>query len=159
LGIEIERKFLVRDDRWRAAVRRERAIRQAYLCFGPPVAVRVRVSGGRAVLNLKSATLALTRQEFEYAIPVAEGEAILGGMAQGSVIEKTRYDVVHGDRLWEVDVFAGANEGLVVAELELESEDAYFEHPAWLGEDVSHDARYLNTSLAQRPYQTWGDVP
>lgn len=159
MGIEIERKFLVRDDGWRTAVRRERFIRQAYLCFGPPVAVRVRVSAGRAVLNLKSATLALTRQEFEYAVPLEEGETILEGMAQGAVIEKTRYDVVDGGQLWEVDVFAGANEGLVVAELELASEEAYFERPVWLGEEVSHDARYLNTSLARRPFGTWGGAP
>jgi adenylate cyclase len=154
MGTEIERKFLVCNDTWRDG-EDGKSLRQGYLCLGPPVAVRVRVGGGEAILNVKKATVALTRNEFEYAIPLGDGEALLAGLCTGFVIEKTRYKVNYAGNGWEVDVFHGANEGLIVAELELDSEDQPFEKPPWAGEEVSHDPRYLNTHLSQRPYSSW----
>lgn len=153
MGKEIERKFLVRGDGWRSG--RPVRLRQAYLSFGPPAAVRVRLGGGEAWINVKSRTSAIERIEFEYRIPEADGEAMLGGLHAGSVIDKTRYHVAHAGHDWEVDEFHGDNAGLVVAEIELSSPDEAFERPPWLGEEVSEDDRYLNTSLARRPFTSW----
>lgn len=152
---EIERKFLVTGDGWRAATHKTKRIRQGYLAVGPPVAVRVRLSGDEAILNVKNATQAITRSEYEYAVPVQDAEELLAGLCMGDIIEKTRHEVPGDGVTWEVDVFHGANEGLVVAEVELASEDQAFERPPWLGEEVSDDPRYLNTSLCQRPYRAW----
>jgi adenylate cyclase len=151
---EIERKFLVNDMTWRdGAIGTE--YWQGYLCLGPPVAVRVRVSQDKAVLNIKRATMNITRDEFEYAIPLQEGRDILDHLCEGYLIHKTRYEVDFDGHVWEIDVFHGHNEGLVVAELELQAEDEPFARPPWLGEEVSHDRRYLNASLARYPYVEW----
>ena len=154
MGTEIERKFLVSGISWRDVAEAEHC-RQGYLAFGPPVAVRGRVMGGVATLNIKSATSAITRGEFEYEIPIADAEAILATSCAGAVIEKTRHCVDYGGKTWEIDVFEGANAGLIVAEIELDSEDEIFEHPSWLGREVSGDPRYLNTSLCQHPFTQW----
>lgn len=154
MGTEIERKFLVRGVAWRDVAKAE-PCRQGYLAYGPPVAVRIRIMGGIASLNIKTATTAITRSEFEYEIPIADGESILATSCAGAIIEKTRHCVEYGGRTWEVDVFEGANAGLVVAEIELDSEDEPFEPPPWLGREVSGDPRYLNTSLCKRPYSEW----
>lgn len=151
---EVERKFLVKDDAWRAGAQ-GLSIRQGYLCVGPPVAVRVRIVGNKAQLNIKKATLAVTRDEFEYSIPLEHGETLLRSLCEGHIIEKTRYKVPFGGLTWEVDEFHGANDGLVVAELELHDERQPFAKPPWLGEEVSHDPRYLNTSLSRNPYSQW----
>lgn len=155
MGIEIERKFLVCNDEWRLAADHGTRFRQGYLCVGPPVAIRVRVGGGRAILNIKKATQEISRSEFEYPIPESDAEVILDGLCQGVVIEKTRYKVPYAGLTWEVDVFAGANEGLVVAEVELGREDQVFEKPCWAGMEVSSDPRYLNSQLALRPFRSW----
>lgn len=155
MGVEIERKFLLKASDWGAAARSV-ASRQGYLAFGPPVSVRVRIMGDEARLNIKESTLAMTRREFEYAIPLSDAEDLLAGHCVGRLVEKTRHYVDYAGRRWEVDEFAGANQGLVVVEIELESEDATLELPPWVGEEVTGDARYLNTSLAQNPYSTWG---
>jgi len=155
VGIEIERKFLVAHDGWRGAASSGERYRQGYVAVGPPAAVRVRIMGDRAVLNLKKATTDLTRDEFEYAISLEDAESILERLCSGRVIEKTRYRVPHAGLTWEVDVFEGRNAGLVVAEIELESETQAIERPPWLGEEVSGDVRYFNSSLSVTPYTEW----
>ncbi len=128
MGTEIERKFLVNGAAWRDGAAAE-SCRQGYLAFGPPVAVRVRVMGEDATLNIKTATTAIRRSEFEYEIPMTDAEAILGTSCTGAIIEKTRHCVEYGGKTWEVDLFGGANAGLIVAEIELDAEDEHFECP------------------------------
>ena len=154
MGTEIERKYLVTSDGWRPGYE-SRPIRQGYLAFGPPASVRVRVAGDRAYLNIKRSTLSISRDEFEYSIPVDEAEHMLAHLCVGKPVEKARHLVRHGGLVWEVDVFEGENAGLVVAEVELEREDQRIELPTWVGREVSGDARYLNSSLAQRPFREW----
>lgn len=151
---EIERKFLLKNDSWRALVHASRPIQQGYLCGNPRASVRVRLDGEQANLNIKSATLGVERTEFEYPVPPADARAMLAELA-GSVVEKTRHEVRHGDHLWEIDEFAGANQGLIVAELELDDPNEAFARPEWLGEEVSGEPRYYNTELARHPYSRW----
>ncbi len=154
MGREIERKFLVAEDAWRPGFD-PKPMRQGYLAFGPPVSIRVRASGGRAFLNIKQSTLDISRDEFEYEIPTEDAEFMLANLCAGRLIEKTRHHVRHGGLVWEVDVFEGANAGLVVAEVELEDAGQPVDVPPWAGPEVSGDPRYLNSSLAQRPFSTW----
>lgn len=155
MGTEIERKFLVRDDSWRALAQPGCRYRQGYLTTDTPSSVRVRVAGDRGYLNIKSATLGVTRTEFEYAIPLQDAEEMLEHLCARPLIEKTRYIVEHAGHAWEIDVFEGENAGLVVAEIELQSQDEAFETPAWAGEEVSHDPRYYNVSLVRHPFKDW----
>lgn len=158
MATEIERKFLVRDDSWRAEADAGIVMRQGYLIGAEKASVRVRVSGEHAYLNIKSATLGVQRQEYEYEIPLSDAEEILDTLCQRPLIEKTRYHVRHGGHTWEIDVFEGDNAGLVVAEIELGAEDEPFERPPWLGEEVSHDKRYYNVCLVKHPYKEWGQA-
>lgn len=119
------------------------------------MAVRVRVMGDKGTVNIKKATVAVTRDEFEYPIPVADVEEILDRFCMGHVIEKTRYKLPYAGLTWEIDEFEGANKGLIVAEVELEDEEQAFEKPPWVGEEVSGDPRYLNTGLVRHPYTEW----
>jgi CYTH domain-containing protein len=151
---EIERKFLVKGDLWKPAGPGT-AYRQGYLSSQKERVVRVRVQGDEARLTVKGATVGLTRPEFEYPIPVADAVAMLEGLCERPLVEKERHLEVHGGKTWEIDVFHGENEGLVVAELELASEDEPFTRPAWVGEEVSSDPRYANASLARNPYARW----
>jgi CYTH domain-containing protein len=154
MGVEIERKFLVVGEGWRGgglAVE----IRQGYLNLDPDRTVRVRIAGEAAFLTVKGRARGAVRAEFEYPVPVADAEALLG-MCEGGVIAKTRTRLPAGDVVWEVDEFTGDNAGLVVAECELATEDQPFERPAWLGEEVTDDPRYGNSSLARAPFRTWG---
>ena len=155
MGVEIERKFLVVDDTWRAVASPGMRYRQGYLSTDPNSSVRVRVSGDRAWLNIKSATVGVTRLEYEYEIPSADAHAILEELCVKPLIEKTRFIVEHDGRTWEVDVFEGDNAGLVVAEIELQAADEAFNLPAWAGEDVSEDVRYYNQRLVEHPYSSW----
>lgn len=155
MGREIERKFLVTGDGWRAAAVDAVPMRQGYLATDPACSVRVRIEGGSARLNIKSATLGVERLEFEYPIPVADAEEMLARLCTTPPVEKVRYRVPWGGHVWEVDVFEGANAGLVVAEIELPDPDAPFERPPWVGEEVSHDPRYYNVMLARHPYREW----
>ena len=154
MGLEIERKFLVVNDSWQPAVRCLH-IRQGYLAVGPPSSVRVRIQDSIANLNVKRSILDIERDEYEYPIPVRDAEEMLDRLCDGRVVEKMRHHVEYEGMLWEVDVFAGANVGLVVAEIELESEDQEFSIPPWVGEEVSRDARFLNSSLSTNPYGNW----
>lgn len=154
MGIEIERKFLVVGDAWRGAATRARRMRQGYLARSP-VSVRVRVDAEEARINLKSAEAGMTRAEYDYPLPLVDAEELLDRYC-GALIEKTRWYVPHAGQEWEVDEFHGANQGLVVAELELESESAAFARPAWLGQEVTDDPRYYNVALAAQPWTRWG---
>lgn len=155
---EIERKFLVNQALWSPQTPGTR-FRQGYIAASVGRTVRVRVEGDQGRLTLKGPPQGVSRAEFEYPIPIADAEELLTTLCDGPLVEKTRYLVEHRGHTWEVDVFAGENEGLVVAELELESEDEAFERPAWLGAEVSHDPRYANSRLAQVPWKTWGTTP
>jgi adenylate cyclase len=154
MGIEIERKFLVTGEGWRQPASAQTRFSQGYLSRDPARTVRVRIAGERAFLTIKGATQGATRAEFEYAIPLADAQQLLA-MCDGPVVEKIRHLCVHEGMTWEVDEFLGANAGLVVAEIELESEDQVFAHPAWLSEEVTGDARYVNANLAVRPFTSW----
>jgi adenylate cyclase len=155
MPVEIERKFLVADDSWRDQAESETRIMQGYLVNTPDLTVRVRVKGEAAFLTLKGATRGLSRSEFEYPIPVADAEDMLRELSISAPIDKVRYGVRVGRHLWELDVFAGENAGLVMAEVELASEDEDFEMPAWAGREVSGDQRYYNVNLARHPYKHW----
>ncbi len=157
MAIEIERKFLVQNDSWRQQVIDQSRLQQGYLCTQENATVRVRIGKGRAILNIKSATDGIRRSEFEYPIPLQDGEALLATVARKPIIDKIRYRVRHGDHVWDLDVFEGENRGLVVAELELTSENETFDKPPWAGEEVSGDPRYYNASLISHPYSRWVD--
>jgi len=161
MGIEIERKFLVTGDGWRAAAHEVVPMAQGYIndqaamdSGAQKASVRVRIQGDAAYLNLKSRELGHTRQEFDYPIPVADARALLA-LCVGGLIDKRRHLVRHGGHLWEVDEFLGDNAGLVVAEIELDDAGEAFERPDWLGEEVTDDARYYNLALASKPYRHW----
>ncbi|MFN2339130.1 MAG: CYTH domain-containing protein [Gammaproteobacteria bacterium] len=155
MATEIERKFLVTNEDWRLSADAGTRFLQGYLNEEGRASVRVRIEGECANLNIKSADAGIQRQEYEYSIPLDDARRMLADLCVGGLIEKTRFRVRHGGHLWEVDVFAGANAGLVVAELELDAVAEFFERPAWLGEEVSHDARYYNHFLARRPWKDW----
>lgn len=154
---EIERKFLPKNDAWRALAHRSQRVRQGYLAAGGRVSVRVRIAGDEAWLNIKAGRVGASRQEYEYSIPVDEARELLA-LAEGPLIDKTRHFVVHGDFEWEVDEFHGDNSGLVVAELELDREDEPFPHPPWLGVEVTELRRYYNVCLVKHPYRAWTEA-
>jgi adenylate cyclase len=145
---EIERKFLVISDTWRSAASGSEGIVQGYLSRGDGVTVRIRIfDDARAILTLKAGGTALSRDEYEYEVPLADGRELLAHAGR-QVIAKRRYAVPYAGREWEVDVFEGRHAGLVLAEIEMESEDARIELPDWVGEDVTGDERYYNSALA-----------
>lgn len=130
-------------------------MRQGYLNKNGPGSIRVRIAGDQAALNIKSATLGVSRAEFEYAIPMSDAEYILDSLCLKPLIEKTRYKIKYAGHLWEIDVFAGDNAGLVVAEIELDAAEEAFHLPDWAGAEVSHDPRYYNVCLVSHPYKYW----
>lgn len=152
---EIERKYLVSSEDWRSEARPGVAYRQGYLANNERCSVRVRVGGGEARLNIKSATIGVTRDEYEYALPERDAAAMLDALCEKPVIEKTRYLVSHGGRCWEIDVFEGANAGLVIAEVELDDEHERVQRPPWIGEEVTGDPRYYNVNLVANPFRDW----
>ena len=161
MGIEIERKFRVVGEGWRGQVVKSVSMAQGYINDMAAMrdgrqnaSVRVRIAGDQAFLNLKSRELGTTRQEFDYEIPVADAEALLR-LCVGGLIDKVRHYVEHEGRTFEVDEFGGDNAGLVVAELELESADAAYARPDWLGIEVTEQQRFYNLALAERPYSRW----
>lgn len=151
MAMEIERKFLVIGE---PPLFGGVEMVQAYLSKVPGCTVRVRKEGDRAVLTVKGMTVGISRKEFEYEIPYADAQEIID-MAEGGTVEKTRYYHRCGEHLWEIDVFKGANAGLVVAEIELTSEDEEFTKPVWVGEEVTGDRRYANSSLLAVPFCDW----
>jgi adenylate cyclase len=156
MSTEIERKFLLAGEGWKdGAVGRR--FRQGYLSIEQERTVRIRVVDDQAWLTIKGVTTGFTRIEYEYPIPVADALELLEQLCHQPIIDKTRYEIRHAGHLWEVDQFHGANEGLVIAEIELGSEHESFERPPWLGAEVSHDPRYFNANLINRPFRAWGD--
>ena len=153
MGIEIERKFLV-DGTKLPDPEESFDVEQAYL-DDEKIKSRVRITGKKAFLTLKAVGNGLTRAEFEYPIPVEDARELLRSFAPAARIEKTRRHYRYGGRLWEVDVFGGANSGLVMAEVELASEDEPFDPPPWVTHEVSGDPRYFNAQLALHPYSEW----
>ena len=154
---EIERKFLLKNSAWRDEVNSSCRYAQGYLSSSEQVSIRIRTSGEKAYLNFKSATLGISRTEYEYEIPLSDADDMLANFCSGPLIEKVRYFVKRGNHTWEIDVFEGDNAGLVVAEIELQDENEAFDKPAWIGEEVSDDARYYNVCLVTHPYCEWND--
>jgi adenylate cyclase len=155
MGTEIERKFLIGDDSWKAAADAGKVIRQGYLTTDPHRTVRVRRKGDRGFLTIKGLSTGATRAEFEWEIPVDEADAMLDTLALRPLIEKTRYTIQHAGHEWVLDVFVGDNAGLVMAEVELDSEDEEVVIPAWAVTEVTEDARYYNSALVKAPYTSW----
>jgi adenylate cyclase len=155
MSFEIERKFLVRGNDWRALVSSQTTIRQAYLASGTKSSTRIRIRGdGTATLTIKSRPADLRRMELEYPIPVLQAEALMQ-LREGSIVEKTRYVVPHGSLAWEIDVFAGDNLGLIIAEIELKDVDQPVDVPAWIGREVTAQPQYYNSYLVQQPFSAW----
>ncbi len=151
---EIERKFLVASEDWRALARGTR-YRQGYLSTVKERTVRVRTIDNKGFLTVKGITVGATRSEYEYEIPAADAAEMLNDLCEKPIIEKNRYKIPLGGVTLEVDEFLGVNDGLIVAEVELQSEDQYFPKPDWIGEEVTSDPKYFNANLIARPYKSW----
>ena len=153
MGIEIERKFLVVGQpclEWGEGT----FYKQGYASRGQHLTTRIRIAGKQGIITLKGETQGLQRAEFEYLIPLEDAHALLE-MCEGGIIEKYRWKVPFDSLIWEVDVFLGANQGLVLAEVELESVDQEVQFPSWIGQEVSYDSRYFNGALSKKPWCTW----
>ncbi|MBN1820574.1 MAG: CYTH domain-containing protein [Prolixibacteraceae bacterium] len=153
MGKEIERKFLVNIRKWKPEVEKV-FIRQGYLCNDPERTVRIRIVENEAFLTIKGISKGITRNEFNYPIPVFEAEELIK-LSLNIPIEKYRYKILFKEKLWEVDEFTGENKGLFLAEIELESEDEQIEIPPWIDKEVSEDKRYFNSYLSQNPISGW----
>ena len=153
MPLEIERKFLVVSDDYKNNAKAV-DIKQAYLSVGEKMAIRVRVEGIQASINIKSKKSERVNYEFEYVIPLDEAQSLIR-MSLYPIIEKTRHVIEYEGKTWEVDEFHADNEGLTVAEIELDEENELFKKPSWLGEEVTSDYRYLNSHLAQNPFCSW----
>ncbi len=151
---EIERKFLVTSDDWRGLARGTKFC-QGYLASSSGCVVRVRSEGERGVLTIKCKRKGISGDEFEYEIPICDCQAMLEGLPSQNIVNKLRYKIPYKGFVWEIDEFFGDNTGLIVAEIELASEDQAFPVPPWVGEEVSEDSRYTNYSLSKNPYVQW----
>lgn len=152
---EIERKFLVDLDKWKALDKPQpKKLRQAYILTSKEKSIRVRITDSNAHINIKGETKSATRSEFEYDIPIQDAEEIIEQFAVAE-LSKYRYEIIFAGKLWEVDEFMGKNQGLIVAEIELDSEDENFEKPDWVTEEVTLDARYYNANLVLKPFGEW----
>lgn len=154
MGVEIERKFLLAGDAWRA-LGTPVLLRQGYLSSKRERVVRVRIEGEQAMLTIKGASVGASRGEWEYPIPMQDAEEFLGQLCEQPIIEKYRRRIDFGGMVWEVDEFLGVNAGLVVAEIELTSEDQPFDKPDWIAAEVTDDARYFNANLIAHPFSRW----
>lgn len=155
MAIEIERKFLVKNDNWKPGISHSTKIRQGYLAPLSKSSVRVRIEGDSANINIKSATLGIRRSEYEYTIPMSDALEMLDNLCDEAQINKTRHHLPADQHTWEIDEFYDDNEGLIVAEIELNSEQEDFIKPEWLGEEVTDDIRYYNVNLIKHPYKNW----
>ncbi len=151
---EIERKFLVHPRKW-SDLEPGLAIRQGYLCASKQSSVRVRTYGDKAFLTIKGSTSGITRDEYEYEIPINDANEMLANLCEHPPIEKTRYRIVFKGHTWEVDEFTGENRGLTVAEVELKNAKEQVELPDWIDREVSGDPRYYNSNLSTKPFSTW----
>jgi CYTH domain-containing protein/phosphohistidine phosphatase SixA len=158
MAIEIERKFLVKAEGWRRRAA-GKTYRQGYLSVDPERTVRVRIAGEEGFLTIKGKTEGMARSEFEYPIPLTDAAHLLDSLCMHPLIEKTRYSLEFEGRTWEIDEFGGDNLGLVLAEVELDSENEQVILPPWVGEEVTGDRRYYNASLIQNPFSKWQVSP
>lgn len=154
MGKEIERKYLIKDDTWRKNASGT-TYRQGYLSTVKERTVRVRTIDDKGFLTIKGITIGATRREYEYEIPMVDANEMLDELCEKPIIEKTRFKISHAGLTWEIDEFAGVNQGLIVAEVELESEDQNIDFPPWVGEEVSGDPRYFNSNLIANPFANW----
>jgi len=154
MGKEIERKYLVKLETWKPQAEGTH-FKQGYLNAQKERVVRVRIEGAKAKLTIKGITTGVTRSEFEYAIPVEDATLLLDNLCEQPLIDKHRHKELHHGKTWEIDVFHGENQGLVVAEIELGSEDEKIMLPDWVGEEVSSDPRYFNSNLLKHPFKSW----
>ena len=157
MGREIERKFLVDGTGWRTGPGIE--YRQGYLSSVKERTVRVRRAGEKAYLTVKGVNVGASRSEYEYEIPVSDANEMLEQLCPRPLVEKRRYRVEHAGLTWEIDEFSGENAGLVLAEVELTSEELEILRPPWVGKEVTDDPRYFNANLVEHPYQTWSHDP
>jgi adenylate cyclase len=155
MAYEIERKFLLCSDAWRAEVHKTIHIKQDYLCNTGKASLRVRVTDDQAYISSKTMTFEIRRHEFEYEIPRTDAEFMIQYMCTGNPLIKQRHLVKVKGHTWEIDVFEGANAGLVVAEIELRHESESFSKPEWIGAEVSAEQRYFNMNLIEHPYSEW----
>lgn len=153
MGTEIERKFLVEEGAWRQAPATR--YRQGYLSTVKERTVRVRTIGDQGYLTIKGLSVGASRLEFEYPIPVDDANQLLSELCERPLIEKDRHKLDHAGLTWEVDEFFGENQGLILAEVELASEDQPFARPDWVTEEVTEDPRYFNANLIANPYSRW----
>jgi len=155
MALEIEHKFLLKNNDWKNKVTKSTEYKQGYLISDSKRSVRIRTSDNKAWLNIKSATIGNHRQEYEYEIPLTEAEEILDTLCEKPLIEKTRHLVPYEQHIWEIDVFMGDNDGLIVAEIELKEIGEFFCKPDWTGKEVTEDLRYYNNQLCKNPYKYW----
>jgi adenylate cyclase len=154
MGREIERKFLLKGSDWKSLAKGTR-YRQGYLNSVKERTVRVRTVGDKGFLTIKGITTGASRAEYEYPIPLSDAEAMLNDLCEKPLIEKNRYKIKDRDLTWEVDEFFGENQGLIVAEVELQSESQAVEKPGWVGEEVTGDPKYFNANLIKHPFSKW----
>ena len=155
MATEIERKFTLKNDLWRQNINNSQRYVQGYLAGNEQSSIRIRIAGDKANINIKSATLGIFRQEYEYPVPLEDAEKMLADLCQKPLIDKVRHLVEHAGKTWEIDEFSGENAGLIVAEIELDDIDETIDLPEWADEDVSHDKRYYNVSLIKHPFKDW----
>ncbi|MCU7916207.1 MAG: CYTH domain-containing protein [Candidatus Thiodiazotropha sp. (ex Gloverina cf. vestifex)] len=155
MGLEIERKFLVINELWKSHVESESQLKQGYLATQNNATIRVRIAENQAMLNIKGVTTGIRRSEYEYEIPLQDAQEMLDNLTEDSIIDKVRYQVRCGNHIWDLDVFHGENKGLIIAEVELSTEDEGFIIPEWAGLEVSGDIKYYNASLVRKPYRYW----
>lgn len=151
---EIERKFLIKTDEWRGKAEPV-LFRQGYIARTQERVVRVRIAGNEGFLTVKVKKGEITRIEYEYSIPLEDAHALLDSLGTREIIEKNRYTFHELGHIWEVDEFLGTNNGLIIAEVELKTENEYIDLPLWVGEEVSKISKYLNVELSQKPYKNW----
>lgn len=154
MAVEIERKFLVTGDSWRSLATGT-LYRQGYIPTQSGVTVRVRLAGDRGYLTIKSKLGNISRTEYEYPIPASDASEMLDNLCERPQIEKTRYKIPLGELIWEIDEFAGENQGLILAEVEIPLENYPLDLPEWIAEEVSHDPRYFNANLVKHPFKNW----
>ncbi len=154
MGKEIERKYLLKGSEWKSLAKGT-SYRQGYLSTVKERTVRVRTIDDKGYLTIKGITVGASRVEYEYEIPASEANDMLTNLCEQPLIEKNRYKINFAGLVWEVDEFFGENDGLVVAEVELTSEDQKIDLPAWVGEEVTSDPRYFNSNLTKNPYKNW----
>jgi adenylate cyclase len=154
MGLEIERKFLMKSDSWRQEAKGVRYL-QGYLCRDKERTVRIRIIEDRGFLTIKGVSRGPTRQEYEYEIPCDDAREMLAALCEGPLIDKQRYRVPYKDVVWEIDVFAGENRGLILAEVELNDENQSLAKPSWIGEEVTGNPRYYNSNLVVHPFTKW----